>query len=383
MSEWKKVRLGEVVEFNPRESIKKGVVAKKVAMDRLVPFCREISGYEQEPFAGGSKFRNGDTLVARITPCLENGKTAYVSVLDKGEVGFGSTEYIVLRSREGVTNDRYVYYLATSPWFRGIAIQSMVGSSGRQRVQQDVLEHLEVRLPSLGEQERIAGVLGALDDKIELNNRINRNLEQQAEALFRRWFVGKEFDKVSLDSFGKIICGKTPPKSNNEYFGGDVPFIKIPDMHDKVYTISTQDTLTVLGSNYQANKILPPYSILVSCIATVGLVSMNTVNSHSNQQINAIIPHNHYCRFFLYLKMKTMCDDLQLLASGGSATLNLSTGQFSKIIIDKPNDDILVQFDLLVSPIFNQIEINTKQNMCLAQLRNTLLPQLMNNQLKI
>lgn len=109
MSNWKIVRLGDVFEFNPKESIAKGAVAKKVAMDCLTPYCREISGFEFAEFSGGTKFRNGDTIMARITPCLENGKTAMVSILDDDEIGIGSTEYIVFREKEGISNKYFIY----------------------------------------------------------------------------------------------------------------------------------------------------------------------------------------------------------------------------------------------------------------------------------
>ena len=98
VAKWFEKRLDEIAEFNPRESLKKGSIAKKISMDKLQPFCRDVPGFELEPYSGGTKFRNGDTIMARITPCLENGKTAKVSVLENGEVGFGSTEYIVFRA---------------------------------------------------------------------------------------------------------------------------------------------------------------------------------------------------------------------------------------------------------------------------------------------
>ena len=131
MADWVSKRLDEIVEFNPRETIKKGVIAKKIAMDKLQPFCRDITEFELEPFSGGTKFRNGDTIMARITPCLENGKTAKVNILDDGEVGFGSTEYIVFRAREGVDAD-FVYYLISSPFVRKPAIRSMEGREFKQ-----------------------------------------------------------------------------------------------------------------------------------------------------------------------------------------------------------------------------------------------------------
>lgn len=234
-------KLSNIIQFNPTERLAKGTVAKKVPMEYLQPFTRAISDYETAEYSGGSKFRNGDTLMARITPCLENGKTAYVSILDDGEVGFGSTEYIVFRNIEGVTDSKFVYYFVTSPWFREIAIKSMVGSSGRQRVQQSVLENLEVNLPPLEEQRRIAGILGSLDDKIELNRRINANLEAQAQALFRSWFVDNETQNNNPGFFNDIIqttlsgdWGQETPKGNyiSEVYcirGADIPDIKCGD----------------------------------------------------------------------------------------------------------------------------------------------------------
>jgi len=111
MNEWKEYKLADFVEMNPTESLKKGSLAKKIGMDLLQPFTRAVSSYTIEPYSGGTKFRNGDTIMARITPCLENGKTAMVSILEKEEVGFGSTEYIVFRARENVSDPFFVYYL--------------------------------------------------------------------------------------------------------------------------------------------------------------------------------------------------------------------------------------------------------------------------------
>ena len=182
-------KLADIAEFNPNESLKKGTIAKKVAMEQLRPFCRDIPGYTLEPFNGGTKFRNGDTIMARITPCLENGKTAKVAILDDGEIGFGSTEYIVFRAKKSVSDEDYLYYLVCSPLVRDAAIKSMVGSSGRQRVQIDVVQNLEVDLPSMTEQKKIGALLRALDDKIELNNKINENLEQQAQAFYQELFI--------------------------------------------------------------------------------------------------------------------------------------------------------------------------------------------------
>ena len=144
-------------------------------MDKLQPFCRDVPYFEMESFSCGTKFRNNDTIMARITPCLENGKTAKVNILEDDEIGFGSTEFIVFRAKEETDPD-FLYYLVISPAVREPAIKSMVGSSGRQRVQTDVVQKLMVRVPDLNTQRAIAGVLKSLDDKIAENRKINNNL---------------------------------------------------------------------------------------------------------------------------------------------------------------------------------------------------------------
>ena len=176
MEQWIEYRLEDFIHFNPTITLKKGTVARKIAMDNLIPHSRKIYSWSIEPYSGGAKFQNGDTIMARITPCLENGKHSYVSILDEGEIAYGSTEYIVMRGINGISNNLFVYYLSQYSKFKNAAVKSMVGSSGRQRAQVDVLKNLAFNLPGLTEQKRIADFLSSLDDKIELNRQINDNL---------------------------------------------------------------------------------------------------------------------------------------------------------------------------------------------------------------
>lgn len=175
-SNWSVMQVGDFISFNPKLNIKKGVIARKISMDKLLPFTKKIYKTEKAIFSGGARFCNGDTIMARITPCLENGKIAYVDILEDDEVAFGSTEYIVMRAKKGISDSQFIYYLATSSFFRNIAIKSMVGSSGRQRVQQNVLEELELIIPPLNEQIIIGSFLANIDKKIALNTAINDNL---------------------------------------------------------------------------------------------------------------------------------------------------------------------------------------------------------------
>ena len=252
MEEWKECRLKDIVEINPTESLKKGTVAKKIGMDILQPYCRSIPSYSLEPYTGGTKFKNGDTIMARITPCLENGKTAMVNILDD-EIGFGSTEYIVFRAKNNITDPYFIYYLITSDCIRNPAIKSMVGSSGRQRVQTDVVANLSIKLPPLPTQQKIAAILSSLDDKIELNNKINTNLGQQAQALFKNWFVDfepfggrmpEEWKEADIYSIANIIYGSPFASKlfNTEKNGKPIIRIRdLKDQHSDVYTPEERD----------------------------------------------------------------------------------------------------------------------------------------------
>ena len=392
-SEWTKKKLSDIADFNPRETIKKGAIAKKISMDVLRPFYRDIPYYVEECFSGGTKFRNGDTIMARITPCLENGKTAQVSILNDGEVGFGSTEYIVFRAKEGIVDKDYLYYLVCSPEVREPAIKSMVGSSGRQRVQTDVVKNLEIDVPPLVEQEKIGLFLKAFDDKIALNDRINKNLEQQAQAIYRSWFVNYEpFDGTkpddwsdgTIDALGtEIICGKTPSTKKSEYYGGNTPFITIPDMHGCVYIVSTERYLSDAGVASQPKKTLPPNTVCVSCIGTAGLVTLVSEESQSNQQINSIIPKEGISVYYIYLLMQTLADTINKLGQSGSTIVNLNKTQFGKIQVMIPSKRVLQDFDSLCRPLFDTILSNQKENINLSELRDTLLPKFMSGELDV
>ena len=175
MNNWVEMELGKAIQFNPAERIGKGKIAKKIPMDRLTAYQKKIDGFELAEYVAGPKFRNGDTLVAKITPCLENGKTAQVDILEPSEVAFGSSEFIVLRENEHSIND-FIFYLAKSPAFRKRAIGCMEGTSGRKRVNEGALKLQVLPIPNRITQQKIASVLSSLDAKIELNNKLNDNL---------------------------------------------------------------------------------------------------------------------------------------------------------------------------------------------------------------
>ena len=277
----------------------------------------------------------------------------------------------------------FVYYTLTH-------FQKQLKHIGEGSVQDNInlgtFEDIEFPFPSLTEQKAIASVLSSLDDKIDLLHRQNKTLEAMAETLFRQWFIEEakeDWEECELSEFGHIICGKTPSKSNANYFGNDVPFLKIPDMHGRVFISKTTDNLSQLGALSQSKKMVPQNSICVSCIATVGLVCITDCDLQTNQQINSIVPNELKFLYYLYEVMLDMYDELHNLASGGTATLNLNTGDFSRIKIVKPDDVTLLQFNNAVIPLFTKIRFNGSQIQTLEQLRDMLLPKLMSGEVRV
>lgn len=291
------------------------------------------------------------------------------------------------------------YYTHSKPYFDWV--NSFDTGATRGNINAKTYGDMEIELPSRKVQDKIVSILSSLDRKIELNNKINADLEEMAQAIFKNWFVdfepfkdGKfvdsELGKIpegwkvgSLGDMGAVVCGKTPSKSNSNYYGGDIPFIKIPDMHGNVFVENSEDRLTEEGSLSQIKKLIPPYSLMVSCIATVGLVSINTKPSHTNQQINTVIPHNKSALFYLYQHIKNNEEFLKNMGRGGTTTLNVNTKSFSNIRLLIPSEIALEQFHGIVEGLFKKIEQNLHESRTLSLLRDTLLPRLMSGELEV
>ena len=366
---WQIKKLSEIVDFNPRESLQKGRIAKKIGMDKLQPFCRDIMSYENEPFTSGAKFRNGDTIMARITPCLENGKIAKVDILDEGEIGFGSTEYIVFRAKEGIDAD-YLYYLVCSSIVREPAIKSMVGSSGRQRVQIDVLRNLDIKVPSVEEQKVIGGILRDLDDKIKLNNTINNNLEQQVSALYQSWFenfhltdgvCSESWSNQEFSTIAEISSGKRPPIKAESY--------------SKETPIPIVGAASVMGFTSEANhkdKIL-----VTGRVGTHGIVQR--FNTPCWTSDNTLVIKSSYYEFTNQILKRI---DYSSMNRGSTQPL-ITQGDIKKVRVLVPDAETLAKFETFAGTFMNQWETNKQENIKLASLRDTILPKLMSGELDV
>ena len=325
---WREVLFSEAVLVNPPTRLDRGAVYPFVDMAAVNADSRTTVSVEERTFKGsGSRFQSGDTLMARITPCLENGKIArYQAVGDKLEA-HGSTEFIVIRGRPNVTDNNFAYYLTKWEEVHNYAIGQMTGTSGRQRVPVDSLDHLTVPIPSLPTQRAIAHALGTLDDKIELNRRMNETLEAMARALFKSWFV--DFDPVRAKMEGRwrrgqslpglpahlydlspdrlvdsesgeipegwevgvlndaieILSGGTPKTSMQQYWDGGIPWYTAkdaPSLSD-IFALTTERSISQAGVENSSTKVLPVGTTVITARGTVGRLACLGIPMAMNQ----------------------------------------------------------------------------------------------------
>lgn len=386
-SEWITRSISNIAEINPRETISKGSLAKKIPMDILQPFTRDIPGYQMEEFKGGTKFRNMDTIMARITPCLENGKTSQVRCLDNEEVGFGSTEYIVFRAKEGTDPD-YLYYLICSPLVRDPAIKSMVGSSGRQRVQTDVVANLRIAVPDFDEQKKIGGLLKALDDKIQLNTEINKNLEAQAQAYFLDRFIANAdpaWPQGTLSDLGTVVGGGTPSKKHPEYYSEHgIPWITPKDLSvDKSkFILHGENDISDIGFSNSSAMKMPEGTVLFSSRAPIGYIAIASNVVTTNQGFKSVIPNTNVGTAFMYFFLKQVLPTIEGMASG-STFKEISGSGMKSVPAIIPDNETLRMFSEFCKPLFEQQAMLEAENRRLSGIRDALLPKLMSGEIDV
>ena len=381
MSEWKETTLSEISIINPTENLVKGIKAKKVNMDVLIPFTKKIPSYSIEEYKGGMKFRNGDTIIARITPCLENGKTAYVDFLDDDEIGFGSTEFVVLRKKDGKSDSHFLYYFALSPDFRDVAILSMTGSSGRQRVQLDVIKHHPFLLPPLPEQRAIASVLSSLDDKIDLLHQENKTLEAMAETLFRQWFIEEakdEWGEKSLDNIANYLngltCQKYPPKNEAD----KLPVLKIKELRSGFSDDSDWAT-----SDVPPEYIVENGDVVFSWSGSLLVKIWDGKKCVLNQHLFKVTSEN-YPKWFYYFWTKYHLRNFIAIAESKATTMgHIKRADLATSIVLIPSKEELEAMDKKISPIIDRVIVNNRQIHTLEKLRDTLLPKLMSGEVRV
>ena len=396
--------LSEFVEINPKIKLIKGTEYPFVEMNIVTPGRRYISSIRKRNYkGGGAKFQAGDTLFARITPCLENGKIAQF-IGKNGEIGFGSTEFFVFRYKEGISDPGYVFYLANSNIIRKPAEKSMFGASGRQRADLASIKDLEIPAPSLSTQCKIAAILSTYDDLIENNTRRIKILEEMAQTLYREWFVKFRFpghekvekkdipwvNKKIKDLTIQIIDGdrsKRYPK-RNEFKSEGILFLNTKNISNNKINLSDANFITPEKFSQIKKGRIQPLDIIMTTRGSIGKIALFNCE-YPTGLINAqmlILRSEDKTIDQMFLFYSMCCEEFQEIIKGfssGSAQPQIPIKDLKEIEIICPPISLQRKFSDLVTNFNNLIKNLTIKNTNLRRTRDLLLPKLISGEVDV
>lgn len=392
--------LEELIEFNPKVKFEKQEYYDFIPMENINPNEKFVSSVEKSLWDSnsGSKFENGDVLFARIYPCLDNKKIAVARVDGQG---FGSTEFFVLRAREGISDPNFIFYLAKTDLVVQNAINSYVGASGRQRADLNFIKRCVVDVPSFENQQKIAGILSAYDELIENNKKRIALLETMAEELYKEWFVRFRFPNYENTEFEKavpkdwlerptselfeILGGGTPSKDEEEYWkDGEINWFTPSDLTkgSSLFIENSELKCNETGLSKSSAKLFPAFSIMMTSRATIGVLSINTTEACTNQGFITCLPNEQFPLTYLYFWLKFSKPYFDILANGATFA-ELSRGVFKKIKMRVPTQDLIDKFDNFCKPVFDEILNIQRQTENLTIQKNQLLPRLISGKLSV
>ena len=358
--------------------------------------------------------QNGDILFSEIRP--KNKRYAYVKDIDNTEDYVVSTKLMVLRNKRDDVDTDYVYYFLTYSGtldYLQMRAENRIGSF--PQITFDVLKPIQIRIPSLIEQEKIASILSTLDKKIELNNKINQKLEAMAKTLYNYWFVQFDFPdaegkpyKISggkmvysealkreipeewkdgkLEDFSSIISGSTPSKSKPENFSyNGTPWITPKDLSNNTgnkFISKGAISVSQIGLKSTSLRKLPKGTILLSTRAPIGYMAIARNMMTTNQGFKSFIPKEGYSSQFIFYTLKSIMKLIEKNASG-STFKEISSSVIKELKIVLPPFEFISLYSQKVQPIFDRQDLLEQENKKLTQLRDWLLPMLMNGQVKV
>ena len=397
MSEWKKVKFLDVVSLNPRISLEKGVEYPFVEMSNAVPGARKPEKDVYQKYSGGgAKFEEGDTVVARIEPCLQNGKGFQCPY----KKGFGSTEFLVLRPMNIQEMDfNFLYYYMGQQSIREAMAKTMVGASGRQRVNNAVFNDLQINLPPLNIQLDIATILSRYDSLIENYQKQIKLLEEAAQRLYKEWFVDLHFpghentkivdgvpegwEKRKVGEVCDTTSGGTPSRSKTEFYTGNILWVKTKELNDD-FIFDTEEKITDDAIRKSSAKLIPSGSILMAMYgATIGKLGIATKELSCNQACCVfLLSEDDILRLYLYSWL--LNSRMTLISMGkGAAQPNLSQDMIKKLELMIPSSHLLTIFDSKVKPIYKEKSYLSSQIRLLTEARDRLLPRLMSGEIAV
>lgn len=401
MNNWQTKKLGEICEIKPpkneaRKKLKDDDLVSFVPMEDLGILNMTISLNKERKLkeASGSYtyFADGDVLLAKITPCFENGKLGIARDLKNG-IGFGSSEYIVFRPNKNLIAE-YLFYFLSNDEFRKDGKKNMSGAVGHKRVAKEFIENFIIPLPSLSEQKRIVKILDEVFVGIEKAKESAKKNLQNSSELFESYlqsvFVSPEsnWEEKMLKEIGVVQTGSTPKTSNRSYFGNFIPFIKPADVDiaGNGEVRYTNDGLSENGMN--VSRIIKEKSVLMVCIgATIGKVGFTIRDVTCNQQINALTPSAGLEPKLFYYILCTQKFFNDVLRKSSQATLpiiNKSKWESIKVAYPKSpaeQKSIVTKLDALSEQTKKLEEIYKKKIADLDELKKSVLKKAFNGEL--
>lgn len=383
---WISYHFSQFVDINPVVKLKQGEKYSFVEMKDIDGKLRYCDSVQERMLSGGSRFADGDTLFARITPCLENGKIAQVRNLKNG-IGFGSTEFLVFRGKKDISDSDFIFYLSKWDEVRDFAEINLEGTSGRQRVNKDCFSGLKLSLPPLAEQKAIAAVLSSLDDKIDLLHRQNATLERMAETLFRQWFIEEAqegWEEKTLGDVVEICGGSTPSTKEPDFWNGNIFWTSPRDLADlkSPFLFSTERKISEKGLAKISSGLLPKGTLLLSSRAPIGYLAISEIEVAINQGYIAILNNDTIPNYFMFLWCKYNMEEIKA-AGNGSVFQEISKSVFRTLSFTCPPLDLVKKFCHMIEPFFQKICFNQQQIRTLEKLRDTLLPKLMSGEVRV
>jgi len=395
---WKTYILGDICELR-----KDSISSKKFNNEAYLglehigqgTFLLEGIGNASDVSSNKYQFISGDILYGKIRPYFKK-------VYRPNFSGICSTDMLIFNTQnEKVVRQDFLYHLIKTQEFTDRATETSSGTK-MPRADWNSLSQVEYEFPPLPEQQAIANILSALDDKIENNLAMNKTLEDMAMALYKNWFVdfgpfqdGKFIDSElgpipegwevkGLLEIVDLLTGGTPKTKVEEYWNGDIKWISAKDLGNSgsIYTIQTERTITLKGIEKSAAKVLPEDSTVIVARGSVGKMGMLANAMAINQSCFGLYPKNEYSPGIIYLLVCKLVDRFQRI-SYGSVFDTITTSAFSTTQIICPPKTIVTEIALMIDPIFKKIKENTFENQTLAKQRDTLLPKLISGEVRL
>ncbi len=389
MSEWKEYRLGSVIKINTR-SINGNYSYDEIKyLDTGSITENKIDSYQyfkisKAPSRAKRLVQENDIIYSTVRPIQRH--YGFIEKPDKNLVV--STGFAVLSAIVEKAVPKYLYYLLSSNDVVNFLDSIAEGStSAYPSLRPNDIIQLDVFLPPLSEQKRIASTLSNIDDKIDLLHRQNKTLEALAETLFRQWFVEEaeeSWEKGELDDVISVKGGTTPSTSKPEFWNGNIHWSSPRDLsnHNSIFLFDTERRISERGLKEIGSGLLPLGTVLLSSRAPIGYLAITEIPIAINQGYIAILCDKLVSNHFIYLWCKANMSAIEN-AGNGSVFQEISKTTFRSLDFKIPPREKLKSFEIEVYPMFQKIKSNANQIKTLTHLRDTLLPKLMSGEVRV